>query len=146
MSAEEERFKQILRSNHTSVTSARLAIFHTLLASHKPLKNGEIAARTPDINRASVYRVLDLFGRLGITTTLVRGWTPFIELADPFKPHHHHLLCDLCGKAIAIRSDQIEATIDEIVAKQSFLPTSHHFEINGICKDCQANETPTSPR
>lgn len=137
MTPQTERFKQILRDNGISITAARLALFDTLLNHQQPLKNGEVAALTPSVNRASVYRTLELFDHLGITTTLVRGWTPFVELAEPFKPHHHHLLCDQCGIAIEVTSDKIESIIHEITKSQSFTPTSHHFEINGVCQGCR---------
>lgn len=138
MASEIDKFTQILRDNTVSVTGARLAIFKTLLASHRPLKNGEVAALTPSVNRASVYRALDLFEQLGITATLVRGWTPFVELADPFKPHHHHLLCEKCDAITAITSDEMERLIHQIAENYSFTPTSHHFEIKGICRDCRS--------
>lgn len=139
MASEIHNFTQLLRDNGTSVTAARLAIFRALLESDKPLKNGEVAARVPTVNRASVYRTLALFEKLGITTTLVRGWTPFVELADPFKPHHHHLLCERCNEVITVTSDEMERLIHQLAKKHTFIPSSHHFEVKGICQQCQAS-------
>lgn len=137
MASEIAKFTQILRDNSISVTAARLAIFRTLLKSDKPLKNGEVASQTPSVNRASVYRALDLFDRLGITTTLIRGWTPFVELTDPFKPHHHHLLCEKCDAVTVITSDEMERLIHQLAERHSFTPSSHHFEVKGTCHNCQ---------
>lgn len=137
MVSEIDNFTQLLRARDVNVTAVRLAIFKTLLKSDVPLKNGEVASRTPSVNRASVYRTLELFDRLGVTTTLVRGWTPFIELAEPFKPHHHHLVCEKCGVITAITSEEIEKSIHQLAKMHSFVPSSHHFEIKGLCENCQ---------
>ena len=137
MVSEIDNFTQLLRTHSVNVTAVRLAIFRTLLKSDTTLKNGEVASRTPSVNRASVYRTLELFDRLGVTTTLVRGWTPFIELAEPFKPHHHHLICERCDVVTAITSEEIEKLIHQLAKMHSFAPSSHHFEIKGLCESCQ---------
>ena len=133
-----ERFKEILRNHDVSVTTARSRIFSTLLKTSQPLKKGEIAARTPEVNRASVYRALDLFDRLGITTTMVRGWTPFVELAEPFKPHHHHLLCTSCHQLIALDNAELEQIIQTLAASHGYELSLHHIELEGLCPRCQA--------
>lgn len=136
MNKESERFKEILRSNGVSVTAARSKIFDTLLKSDRPLKNGEVAARTPEVNRASVYRALELFDRLGITTTMMRGWIPFVELAEPFKPHHHHLQCTKCHELIAVDTPELEELIDRIAATHGYQLITHYVELSGLCSQC----------
>ena len=142
MASEIDNFTQLLRTHDVNVTAARLAIFRTLLKSEAPLKNGEIASLTPSVNRASVYRTLELFDRLGVTMTFVRGWTPFIELAEPFRPHHHHLVCEKCDGVTVITSDEVEKLIHQLAKIHSFAPSSHHFEIKGLCKSCRLDAHP----
>lgn len=137
MASELDRFREILRSSGASVTRARRAIFETLLRSDRPLKNGEIASLTPSVNRASVYRTLEIFDRLGITTTTRRGWTPLTELAEPFKPHHHHLHCTNCQEIIAINTPELERLIEKLARSNSYQMTSHHIELYGVCPACQ---------
>lgn len=129
-------FTTILRSAGQSVTKPRLAVFETLLESDTPLKNGDIAKRTPTVDRASVYRTLELFAKLDITTTTIRGWTPFTELAEPFKPHHHHLICSQCGNVEEIASDTLEDMLGIIAMRQKFHLTSHIVELTGLCAAC----------
>lgn len=131
-------FASILKENSVSVTSARRAIFQTLLDSDEPLKNGEVARRTPTVDRASVYRTLELFSKLGVTTTIVRGWTPFTELAEPFKAHHHHITCEQCGKIVEIENSTLEDVLSLIASRYDFTLTSHTVELAGLCIDCRA--------
>lgn len=137
MTVQSEKFSRILQKNNLSVTAARKAIFATLLASDRPLKNGEVATRTKSVNRTSVYRTLDLFDRLGITTTVVRGWTPFVELAEPFKPHHHHLQCTHCQQLIALNTPELEQLVEQLAKKHNYALSSHHIELEGLCAQCQ---------
>lgn len=132
-----DKFVQILKDNDVSVTSVRRLIFDALAEADKPLKNGEVAALVPSVDRASVYRTLELFNRLGITTTIIRGWTPFSELAEPFKAHHHHITCERCGKVVEIENDTLEDVLGIVAARHDFSLKKHVVELTGLCGDCQ---------
>ena len=119
-----------------SVTSVRRAIFDALSYADQPLKNGELATRVPSVDRASVYRTLELFDRLGITTTIIRGWTPFTELAEPFKTHHHHITCERCNKVVEIENNTLEDVMSLIAKRHEFTLTKHTVELTGICENC----------
>lgn len=140
MALEHEKLRQILKDNNVSITAPRQAIFTTLLGSDRPLKKGEVAALTKSVNRASVYRTLDLFEELDITTTMVRGWTPFVELADPFKPHHHHLECINCRRLVALDTPELERLVEEIAREHGYELSAHHIELRGLCSQCKASE------
>lgn len=133
-----DKFIQILKDNGVSVTTTRTAIFKTLLDTDKPLKNGEVARLTPAVNRASVYRTLELFAELGITETTIRGWTPLTELAEPFKAHHHHITCEQCGRVVEIENDTLEDVLGLIAKRHDFTLTKHVVELTGLCKNCSA--------
>lgn len=129
-------FESILKGAGQSVTKPRRAVFDTLSHADEPLKNGEIARRTPGIDRASVYRTLELFTKLGITATTIRGWTPFTELAEPFKPHHHHMICDQCNRVEEIASDTLEDVLTLVANRHEFTLKSHTVELHGLCAKC----------
>jgi Fur family transcriptional regulator, ferric uptake regulator len=133
-----DNFVTILKKNNVSVTTVRRAIFDALSHTDRPLKNGEVAALVPSVDRASVYRTLELFDRLGLTTTIIRGWTPFTELAEPFKPHHHHIVCEQCGVAVEIENDTLEDVLGLIAKRHDFSLTKHIVELTGTCAACQA--------
>lgn len=131
-------FITILKAAGQSITKPRMAVFETLLHAETPLKNGEVAKRTTTVDRASVYRTLELFAQLGITTTTIRGWTPFTELAEPFKPHHHHFICSTCASVEEIASDTLEDILNIIAMRHNFHLTSHIVELTGTCSTCRA--------
>lgn len=137
-------FESILRDAGQSITKPRRAVFDTLSHADEPLKNGEIAKRTPDVDRASVYRTLELFTKLGVTTTTIRGWTPFTELAEPFRPHHHHMICEQCGGVKEIASDTLEDILTLVANKYNFALKTHTVELNGVCAKCQNLPQPTA--
>lgn len=138
----DDTFAKILKQNNVSVTTVRRAIFDALAATDKPLKNGEIAALVPSVDRASIYRTLELFDRLKLTTTITRGWTPFTELAEPFKPHHHHIICEKCGVVQEIENNTLEDVLGLIANRHNFTLSKHTVELTGLCKNCAANKLP----
>lgn len=99
----------------------------------------------PQIDRASVYRTVDLFERLGVVQRVTTGWKYKLELTDRFAEHHHHLTCSSCGRTIDIAGDDLERLIDQISAARGFLPTAHQIEIQGLCASCQATAAPVKP-
>lgn len=133
-----DHFLQLLKKHGVSATTARKSIFQTLHDADTPLKNGEIAKRTPSVDRASVYRTLELFSTLGITETIIRGWTPLTELAEPFKAHHHHITCNKCGKVVEIENETLEDVLNLVASRYNFLLSGHVVELSGVCDNCRS--------
>lgn len=142
--------KSLSEKLHTagySITKARELVF-VALEGQEPLSMAELVKRVDkNVDRASVYRTIKLFERLGIIQKLQIGWKYKLELSDEFHDHHHHIACIKCGSIVAVEENpQLEAAIT-ILAKQSgFSVLTHQFELRGICKDCQQarkHETPT---
>lgn len=140
MLSDTKKFSKLLREHKVSVTAPRIEIFETLLKAEKPLKNGEVAKRTPNVDRVSVYRNLELFSRIGITETTIKGWTPLTELAEPFKVHHHHLTCEQCGRVIEIEDGVLENILGSIVSKYNFTLNKHLVELTGLCENCKKRQ------
>ena len=130
------RLKDILQKHQQNVTKPRLAVFETLVAAGEPLRPGEIARRTPAIDRSSTYRTLDIFERLGVTVALTRGWHTYIELAAPFSPHHHHFMCRQCETVIDFESPAIEKALAGLAKSQKFVIEQHSIELSGLCARC----------
>lgn len=127
----------LLAHNGLRVTKPRQRVFETLQTSETPLTIGEIARRCTDIDRTTIYRVIDKFCDLHIVTIVTVGWKHHYELAEPFVPHHHHLFCTHCRNAQPIQDDQLESFIQQLSTKYNFVATKHHFELEGICAHCR---------
>lgn len=139
MSSPKEAFTKLLKENGQSVTSARLAVFEALLGS-EPISMHELVRRAGQIDRASVYRAVGLFERLGVVQRLNIGWKYKIELTDHFAEHHHHLTCTSCGKTIPMNEHELETLIAKLAADHNFKPTAHQIEIQGLCENCKPAE------
>ncbi len=123
------------------LTTPRTMIFQTLNDGSQPLSTAQIIKKNPTIDRVTIYRTLALFEELHIVDRITTGWKHVYELAEPFKPHHHHLICTVCGSITKIQSQQIERIVARITNDNDFLPASHHFEIRGVCSKCHAKNT-----
>ncbi|HEU5121706.1 MAG TPA: Fur family transcriptional regulator [Candidatus Saccharimonadales bacterium] len=127
----------VLSKNNLRVTKARLMVFRTLQHTDRPLSHAEVAQSTPEVDRVSVYRVIEIFIKIGIVTSVAYGWKQRYELAAPFRPHHHHFVCTRCHNVTEIQSNKLEKIIHLLADAQGFKATGHTFEITGICQHCQ---------
>lgn len=122
------------------LTTPRTVIFNALKEAEAPLTTAELIRHCPEVDKVSVYRTVALFTSLGIITTVTHGWKHSYELASPFLPHHHHMLCQKCGAVIELQSASIEAVVNDLSRQHSFTPTGHHFEVVGVCGECARAE------
>lgn len=134
-----DTFTALLKTSGQSVTTARLRIFEALLGQ-EPMSMHQLIERVGDVDRASVYRSIELFEHLGVVQRLNTGWKYKLELTDKFNDHHHHLTCSGCGKTIDMNEADLEELIGKIAARHNFRPASHQIEVQGLCADCQANQ------
>lgn len=138
MSSKKERFTAMLREHGYSITNARLAVFQAFLDNPAPMSMSVLTAATPHIDRASVYRTVELFEQLHIIQRIATGWKYKLELSDRFTDHHHHLTCNRCERIIKLNEGQLEQFIDDVARRANFRPTAHQIEIQGICQECAA--------
>ena len=132
-----QRLKATLKEAHFGATRNRVLIF-TNLSDNGPSTIGALVeALKKDVDRATVYRTIDLFERLGIVNRIWHGPEHQIELSEIFTPHHHHASCQQCGRTIDIASPELEAALTYLAKKHHFLALTHSVEVAGYCADCQ---------
>lgn len=139
MSSPEDIFRKLLKQHGYSLTQPRRAVFAALL-DQPPLPMNELIKRAGKVDRASVYRSVELFEKLGITQRINIGWKYKVELSDAFVGHHHHLSCLRCGKTIPMSEHELEETITRLASAHQFRPQNHQIEIQGYCKDCDHHQ------
>lgn len=89
------------------------------------------------VDRATVYRTIELYEKLGIVHRLNVGWKYKIELSDIFVGHHHHFHCTNCGRTYSLPPNpMLETMIDTQVGKEGFSPRGHNLQIYGLCPAC----------
>lgn len=126
-----------LKDKGYSLTKPRLVTFETLSSSMQPLTMQDLIRRTSrQIDRASVYRTIDVFEESGVTHRIYSGWKYKLELSDIFQEHHHHFTCSNCGAISTIHNQTVENVVKELAKVQKFRLTSHQLELQGLCSKC----------
>src|ERR1035438_4268926 len=109
-----------LKDKGYSITKPRLITFEALDNSKQPLTMQDLIRRTnKKIDRASVYRTIDVFEEAGVTQRIYSGWKYKLELSDIFQEHHHHFTCTNCGQVIPIHNQLLEKMIENLSAAQN---------------------------
>ncbi len=89
------------------------------------------------IGRASIYRVLDLLveHRLVERLAIDHGHARF-ERIEPDGHHHHHLLCEGCGRLVAFDDPGLERAIDRLSGRLGVRVAHHDVLLHGTCANC----------
>jgi Fur family transcriptional regulator, ferric uptake regulator len=86
---------------------------------------------------ASIYRVLDLLVDKGLVERIDTGpGSARFEARHESGEHHHHLVCDACGRVEAFSDEELERAIHEVQERAG--ARAHHILLRGACADCRA--------
>ena len=93
------------------------------------------------INLSSVYRTVNLLRDLSVVRRIQLGdGAQRYELAEDYRAHHHHFVCEACGRIEDVRRCPLEGADLGITVR------SHHLELFGLCRHCATQEAPTGVR
>jgi Fur family ferric uptake transcriptional regulator len=96
-----------------------------------------LRAKGRPVGAASIYRVLDLLVEQGLVERIDTGpGSARFEVRQPSGEHHHHIVCDDCGKVEPFADEQLEHAIHE--AEKRAGARAHHVLLRGACEDCRA--------
>lgn len=130
--------KEKLKSGGYSITKPRQQVFE-VLQTDSPITMSNLYKRlSPDVDRTTVYRVIELFENLGISQKISHGWKYTIELTDQFTPHHHHFTCTKCSDVIIFDEPiLLDRMLQELSFENSIQIDSHSLELSGLCAKCK---------
>jgi Fur family transcriptional regulator, ferric uptake regulator len=120
---------------------ARLAVIDLLARSDCAMTAIEIDERLrasgERVGRASVYRVLDQLDELRLVNRLEmgRGMASY-ERIEPTGEHHHHAVCEKCGRVEPFADPGLERAIGRLEAKVGFSVSEHEVVLRGRCRRC----------
>jgi len=87
---------------------------------------------------ASVYRALESLDELGLVQRVDFGdGVARFEPADPRGDHHHHLVCDDCGKVEPFEDPALEAALERVAGGRGYDAAAHDVVLRGACEDCK---------
>jgi len=132
-----------LRESSGRSGSARRAVIELLGRQGCCLSAQEIHERLrtagPRVGIASVYRALEGLDGLGLVQKVDLG-----DGVSRFEPthaggdHHHHLVCDDCGKVEPFEDSTLEAAIERVADGRGYAVVAHDVVLRGACEDCRA--------
>ena len=120
-------------------TRRRAEVLAALAASAKPvtaqLLHAKLSRRASAPGLATVYRTLQALADAGLVRTFPAGEGELsYRLCDP--EHHHHLICDRCGRVEEIPSCEMEGWATRVAGPRGFTVTMHQADIYGVCARC----------
>jgi Fur family ferric uptake transcriptional regulator len=93
----------------------------------------------PWLGRASVYRTLDQLEQLHLLQRVeIGGDAAGYERIDA-EEHHHHLVCEKCGRLTPFADRSLERAIEAISRESEFDVAAHDVILRGSCPDCRAD-------
>ncbi len=94
-----------------------------------------VRAKTPHVNRATVYRNLDFLCEMRLVVAAQIGGHMVYEIAGDTP--HHHLICRNCDRVEQISHETVKALFDKIEREQKFTVDMDHLALFGLCQKCR---------
>ena len=101
----------------------------------------QLRAQGDPVGIATVYRTLELLSNLRLVQRLEMGAEP--SLYEPAMPsgdhHHHHFVCDECGRVTPFEDPGLERAIKRLAARMDYSVGDHEVVLRGGCARCSPN-------
>jgi Fur family transcriptional regulator, ferric uptake regulator len=131
-------------SRGVRLTAQRRALIETIqqAAGHLDAAGllDEARKRDPQIDRATVYRTIELLKRLGLIDELdlmhLNGEKHYYEVRT--QKDHLHLACFGCGSVEEFSNATFERLKGEIAGENQFEIQVMRLEVGGLCRKCSA--------
>lgn len=131
-------------------TEGRRSIVTALATAPAPVSIAELLASCEGLVQSSAYRNLGVLERSGVVRRLVSldDLTRYELAEDLTEHHHHHLICEVCGRIEdftmpeALEAD-LERCLGNVAARHGFVGIGHDLDLVGTCAACRAAEHDT---
>ena len=120
---------------------ARLAVIELLARKDCSVTaieiDDQLRATNQAISRASVYRTLEQLEELKLVHRLEmgRGMASY-ERAEQSGEHHHHVVCEKCGRVEPFEDSGLERAIGRLQGRVDFDVSEHEVVLRGRCPRC----------
>lgn len=133
-------------SHGVRLTAQRRALLETIQEATRHLDAASLLdlarRRDPRIDRATVYRTLDMLKRLGLIDELdlmhMNGEKHYYEVRT--QKDHLHLTCLECGTVEEFTSPTFERLKREISKENAFDIQVIRLEVGGLCRVCTSKK------
>jgi len=134
-------YKELLSTAGLDPTDNRIRVLEVVGNNSFPLSAKDIfntLQRSSNINRVTVYRILDLLVSHGVVDRISTGGRAFYYGLAPNAHHraHPHFYCTKCGQMDCLSPESL--TVDMASLLKTFPGRIEKVEVrvDGICKNC----------
>ena len=87
---------------------------------------------------ASVYRALETLAALRLVQRVdVGDGIARFEPTGGDGQHHHHLVCDDCGRVEPFTDERLEQALERAAGRLGYAMDQHEVVLRGACADCR---------
>ena len=122
-----ESLHQLCREHGLVLTPQRRAILRAVLGR-----------RRVRVSRATVFRTLESFARLGVITKACHPGSAVRY--DSRTDLHHHLVCLSCDRVIDFSDARFDALPVPDTRRFGFVVSDFRVQLRGTCKECREQE------
>jgi Fur family transcriptional regulator, ferric uptake regulator len=90
-----------------------------------------------DVGIASIYRALELLHSMRLVQRVEFGeGVARFEPVTPGGEHHHHAVCDRCGRVTPFEDERLETELQRLAGNLKHSMSGHDLVIHGECRRC----------
>lgn len=123
-------------------TAHRRSLIAALAAAKRPLAIADLLTVLRGVPQSSAYRNLGVLEEAGIVRRVItEGDYARFELDEGLTAHHHHLVCENCGRVEDVEipgtfERSIDRTLERLARDAGFATVGHRLDLIGRCRSC----------
>lgn len=138
--ADLERFEKVCRAHGLPLTVQRRLIYEAV-QNHPDHPTADdvycaVRDRLPGVSRATVYRTLESFVRLGLLGKSAHHGSA--RRYDKNTTRHHHLMCVCCERTVDLDQPSLDRLRLPDVRRTGFQILDYSVHFTGVCSACRA--------
>ena len=140
-----ESLRHVCREHGLVLTPQRRAILRLVLDSDEhptaDRVHATLARRRVRVSRATVFRTLESFARIGLITKACHPGSSVRY--DGRTDLHHHLICTACDRVIDFSDKHLDSVPVPDTRRVGFVVSDLQVQLRGTCRECREQEDKT---
>jgi Fur family transcriptional regulator, zinc uptake regulator len=136
----EQAFK-FCSDNKLRLTEPRIEVLKIISRNGKPIKAYEVLDKLSNTIKnpkpPTAYRAIEFWKKYNFIHRIESLNAYLLCEANHFHNGTQFLICDSCGKVIESHLCELPEALKNSTEKNTFIPSTWHLEINGICHQCK---------
>ena len=138
-------YADLLEGSGLGYTPNRHRVLEVVGNNNGPLSARQIfdtLSRSDNINRVTVYRILDLLVSRGLIERIRGGGRSFVYglAPNPNHPAHPHFYCKNCGNLECLNPQSLDVNLQAMQRTFPGVIENVEVRVDGVCKNCLKTE------